>query len=91
MDFEWDEAKDEANIAKHGISFDEATGIFNGPILQREDSRRDYGETRFTAIGITEGKELFVAYTMRGQVVRIISARRSRRDERRTYRQTQAE
>ena len=91
MNFEWDEDKNEANIAKHGISFDDPTGIFNGDILRREDNRRDYGETRFTAIGVTAGTELFVVYTMRREVVRIISARRARRDERRTYRQAQAE
>ena len=88
MDFEWDERKNEANIAKHGVDFDEATGIFKGSVLERIDNRRDYGEPRITAIGLMEGMELFVVYTMRGEVRRIISARRARRNERRAYRQT---
>ena len=88
MEFEWDEAKNLVNIAKHGIDFDDAIGIFNHRILERVDNRRDYGETRTRAIGLSSGRELFVIYTMRGEVRRIISARRASRDERRAYRQT---
>ena len=88
MNFEWDKAKNEANIAKHGIDFDDALRIFTGQILEWVDNRRDYGETRTTATGVSEGTELVLVYTMRGQVHRIISARRARRDERRVYRQT---
>jgi uncharacterized protein len=89
VDFEWDEAKSEANVAKHGIDFDDAIGIFDGRILEWVDARRDYGETRIIAVGVLEGQELVLVYTMRGQVCRIISARRARRDERRTYHQAQ--
>lgn len=88
MDFEWDEVKNQSNIAKHGIHFDDAIKIFAGLMLERVDNRRDYGETRITATGISDGRNLVVVYTMRGQVHRIISARRARRDERRAYRQT---
>ena len=87
MEFEWDEAKNEANMAKHGIDFDDAIHIFTGRIFERVDNRRAYGETRTSAIGVASGQELVVVYTMRGQVCRIISARRARRDERRAYRQ----
>ena len=87
MDFEWDEAKNEANIAKHGIGFLGAARIFDGPTLTFEDARRDYGETRMVAIGLLEDQETQVVYTMRGQLCRIISARRARRNERRAYRQ----
>ena len=87
MNFEWDEAKNEANIAKHGISFLSAARVFDGPILRYPDTRRDYGEARILAIGLAEGTELAVVYTERGEAIRIISARRARRDERRTYRQ----
>jgi uncharacterized DUF497 family protein len=52
MYFEWDEIKNKANIAKHGIDFDEAIGIFRGFVLEKIDNRRDYGERRFTAIGV---------------------------------------
>jgi uncharacterized DUF497 family protein len=40
--FEWDRKKDAANLKKHGICFDEAKEIFNGPVLTRRDNRRDY-------------------------------------------------
>jgi hypothetical protein len=88
IDFEWDQGKNEANIAKHGIDFDEAIGIFEGFVLERVDNRRDYGEVRIAATGVAEGRELAVVYTIRGEVRRIISARRARRNERRAYRQT---
>jgi uncharacterized DUF497 family protein len=89
VEFEWDEAKNKANILKHGIDFDDAIGIFNGQVLERVDARRDYGEMRIIAIGVVEGRELVLVYTMRGRMCRIISARRARRDERRTYRQAE--
>ena len=57
--------------------------------LDREaDDRQDYGEIRFAAIGIVEDVELYVVYTMRGDVTRIISARRARKDERQEYHHT---
>ncbi|HEU0022788.1 MAG TPA: BrnT family toxin [Dehalococcoidia bacterium] len=87
MKFEWDEAKNERNIAQHHIDFVEAKLSFEGNVLAFVDDRRDYGETRIVAIGLAEGRELTVVYTMRGDVVRIISARRARRDERRAYRE----
>jgi uncharacterized DUF497 family protein len=85
--YEWDEAKNAANIAKHRIDFDEAVRIFEGPVLENIDRRRDYGEVRIVAFGEVDGRELTVVYTMRGENPRIISARRSYKNERRTYRQ----
>lgn len=87
MDFEWDEAKNLANIAKHGIDFTRAKEIFSGPTVDFVDHRRNYGETRRAVIGMVEGREVYVVYTVRGEVYRIISARRAKRDERRAYRQ----
>ena len=89
MDFEWDEAKSRRNLAKHGISFEEAARTFAGPVFREVDDRRTYGETRFRVYGMVEGRLLCVAYTMRGDCVRIISARRASRVERRTYGQIQ--
>ncbi len=88
MDFEWDEAKNRANIAKHGIDFTRAKEIFSGPTVNFLDHRRNYGEIRRVAIGLVEGREVYVIYTVRGEVYRIISARRANRSERRAYRQT---
>jgi uncharacterized DUF497 family protein len=72
-----------------GFDFEFATLIFDGPILERADQRRDYGETRFIAIGLAQGIALTVVYTDRVEsgawVRRIISARMSNRHERQTY------
>jgi hypothetical protein len=87
VNFEWDEGKNEANIAKHGISFLSAARIFDRPTLEFVDDRRGYGETRVAAIGAIGEADLLVIYTMRGDTCRIISARRANRNERRSYRQ----
>jgi uncharacterized DUF497 family protein len=88
MEFEWDENKRYTNLSKHGIDFVRAAAIFNSPILEREDNRYDYDESRLIALGETNGIVLFVVYTMRGSVYRIISARRATKREQRQYYQT---
>ena len=90
MRFEWDEAKSETNLDEHGFDFAFASLIFDGPTVEVEDRRRDYGERRVVAIGIADGVHLTVVYTdrevSRAQVARrIISARRSNRHERKIY------
>lgn len=85
LEFEWDEAKNETNFGKHGIDFDFAIGIFEGFTIEDEDDRRDYGETRMRVIGETAGNVLLVVYTPREPRLRIISARKARRDERKRY------
>ena len=87
MAFDWDAGKNAANIAKHSIDFADAARMFEGPLLERVDDREDYGETRIVAVGVVEGRELFVVYTMRGENRRIISARKANRHEREAYRQ----
>lgn len=52
MDFEWDEAKNAENQTKHGMSFEEATPIFDGPILTKIDDREEYGEMREISMGM---------------------------------------
>ena len=83
--FEWDPIKDELNTRKHGINFDTAAKIFDGPRLEKEDTRRDYGEIRIIALGQSEAGILCVVYTRRNSVIRIISARKANRDEREEY------
>jgi uncharacterized protein len=88
--FEWDEAKSEANLRERRFDFGFSSLIFDGPILEVEDRRQDYGERRIVAIGIADEIHLTVVYTDRelgkGQTVRrIISARRSSRRERKIY------
>lgn len=85
LEFEWDEAKDESNFRKHGIDFDYAIGIFEGFTIEDEDDRQDYGETRMRVIGKTAENVLLVVYTAREPRLRIISARKARRDERERY------
>jgi len=56
MNFEWDEAKNRANIKKHAFDFAEAEEMFRGFILVRPDTREDYGEERWIAIGMIQGR-----------------------------------
>jgi len=86
MEFEWDEGKARANLKKHGIGFDEAKHIFDGPVLTRTDDRRDYGEVREISIGtLSSEATLLVVHTARGQKTRLISARKANRRERAIY------
>jgi uncharacterized DUF497 family protein len=82
--FEWDEDKAESNFRKHGIDFDEAVEVFYGsPLLRRSDRGN---EERWVAIGKTEDRFIAVVFTRRKDRLRIISARRVRKDEKRAYR-----
>ncbi len=83
--FEWDPIKDQINFTKHLIHFSTAAKIFDGPILKEEDTRQDYGEPRISALGRSEGRILYVVYTRRNSVIRIISARKANKDERAEY------
>lgn len=80
--FEWDEAKSEANLKARGFDFAYAALIFAGPTLELDDDRADYGERRVQAIGRVGADVLFVVYTWRGEIRRIISARLANRKER---------
>ena len=84
--FEWDEDKNRANRLKHGISFEEAQAIFDGPIRTAPDLRKGYGEERYLAVGrLGEAIVVVVVFTPRGQRMRSISARKANREERRAY------
>jgi len=92
MNFDWDNNKNQSNIAKHGISFEEAIAIFDDPnILNYEDTRFNYGETRFVSIGqiilVTQQKmvSIVVIHTQRNQTIRLISARKANERERKRY------
>lgn len=87
LEFEWHEAKAEANWRNHGVSFELAKTVFNDPFaIERIDDREDYGEQRFVIVGMAEGHVLlFVAYTEREQRVRLISARRVTQNEEEDY------
>lgn len=85
MEFEWDPAKAASNLAKHGVDFSAATKVFDDPNMRLRADPYPRGEMRFQAIGHVNGLVLFVSYTMRGEVRRIISARRANRRERQSY------
>ena len=90
-DFEWDDAKAAQNYAKHGVTFEAACDVFKDPFAIEEiDDRHDYGEERWTIIGAARGRLLFVAYTMRNDSVRIISARAAEPYEEREYHEQNA-
>ena len=86
MDFDWDKAKSEANLEKHGISFDEARHIFDGPVLTWVDDLQDYGEKRYISIGeLSQTAVLVVVHTERSGKTRLISARKANHQERKIY------
>jgi uncharacterized protein len=93
--FIWDPHKSESSLAQRGFDFAFATLIFDGPTLERDDERNDYGERRIVAVGLADGLHLTVVYTDRpggrGAIRRIISARRSNRRERRAYEENHQE
>ncbi len=86
--FEWDPAKAESNEPKHGVSFEEAKTVFwdeQGLLL--EDPDHASGEERFVLLGLSRSLRLLVvAHTLRrGDVIRIISARKATRHEAKQY------
>lgn len=85
LEFEWDEDKNRKNTQKHKVDFGEAKTIFDDPnAIEFEASRN--GEYRIVRIGKTATKFiLLVVYTIRGLVVRLISARQANKDERNLY------
>jgi uncharacterized DUF497 family protein len=88
--FEWDPTKAANNLRKHGVSFQTAARVFADPYALVEQDRIENGEERWQTIGVVEGVlMLMVAHAVREQgdieVIRIISARRANRRERRRY------
>ena len=87
MDFEWDPDKADANIAKHGVSFFDATEVF-GDVLSStfEDPDSSVGEDRYLIFGQTQrGTRMVVSFTERGDTIRLISARLMTARERVAY------
>ena len=90
LEFEWDPVKAKLNLKEHGVSFDEATTIFRDTlsITIADPDHSDY-EDRFIDIGMSHRRQLLVvAYTERKDNIRIISARRATRAERKNYEET---
>ena len=86
MSYTWAPKKNRSNIARHGIAFEDAVKIFEGPTLERMDDRFEYGEVRVYAIGIVNGIEITVIFTDVSRTERrIISAWKAERHEREAY------
>ncbi len=86
LTFEWDDAKAAGNEAKHGVPFDYAALVFLDPDrIDFDGSRPEEDEVRRKVVGVIEGRSFTVVYTMRGVVIRLISARRAIDQENRRY------
>jgi uncharacterized DUF497 family protein len=83
LKFEWDERKNQANLRKHGFDLCDAVPMFDGPMLAQPDTRQDYEERRWIAVGLTHGRVAVVAFAERGgDCIRIISLRKANQRER---------
>ena len=87
LSFEWDESKAKSNLAKHGVSFEEASTVFGDPLsLTIPDSAHAQVEARSIVLGQSHQRKLpVVVHTERGDNIRLISARPASRRERKTY------
>ena len=91
MTFECDEEKAEANVAKHGVSFEEAKTIFDDPLyVDFYDPDHSQDEHRYIMIGLSnQGRLLIASYAGRNDTVRLINARQVTRSEREAYEEGQ--
>jgi uncharacterized DUF497 family protein len=85
VNIEFDNAKDAANLAKHGVSLALGAVVLANPIGEFIDDRRDYGEQRMNAFGLVAGRLFACTYTIRNDARRIISVRRASRKEQRAW------
>jgi uncharacterized protein len=86
MRFEWDETKNRINVDKHGINFADVVEMFSHPMLTLLDNRLNYNEERWIGIGWLKSMMGVAVYTERkGDVIRIISARKATKQEVRHY------
>ena len=87
MKFEWDPRKAKLNLRKHGVSFEEATTAFRDPLsVTAPDLTHSTTEYRFVTFGLSsKGKLLTISHTELGESIRIITARRSTKQERKIY------
>ena len=87
MEFKWDEKKAAANLADHGVSFDEAKTVFDDPLyVDFYDPDHSYDEHRYVIMGESrQGRLLIVSFTEREESVRLISSREVTLSERKAY------
>jgi len=87
LTFEWDEEKADENVRKHRVSFDEAKTVFNDPFsVTIDDPDHSSDEHRYIDIGLSSKERLIVvSYCERGEIIRIISSRKAKKKEQRSY------
>ena len=87
--FQWDRHNAGKNWERHRVAVPECEDVFfNAPLVIREDAKHSQREPRFYCLGQTDaGRLLFVVFTIRGTLIRVISARDMSRKEREVYRQ----
>lgn len=90
--FAWDPAKAATNLAKHGVAFEDAALVFEDPFQRSRQDRHEGSEERWQTLGMVGGLALLVvAHTWQeadgSELIRIISARRATKQERREYEQ----
>ena len=86
MRFEWDEAKNRANLRRHRVDFADVPQVFDGPMYIALDEREEYGEERWIGIGFLKQAIVVVVFTERpDDTIRIISARKAQKHEREKF------
>jgi uncharacterized protein len=85
LKYEWDEAKNRKNLAKHGLNFEDAAQVFSGPRVTFDDDRFEYGEERLITLGLLAGRLVVMAHSPRADGTRIISMRKGNRREQEIY------
>ena len=88
MKHEFDPAKDESNLDKHGLSLADADGFEWETAVVREDARKQYAEQRFEATGYIGDRLHVMVYCLRPDAVRVISLRRANQREEKRYAET---
>jgi hypothetical protein len=91
MQFEWDDAKNASNQAKHGVAFEDAAIVFEGRTMTWLDERYRFTEPRLLTFGELAGRVVVIAHTVRGDRTRIISMRKANARETARYRERLAE
>lgn len=92
MEFEWDQDKSDACFTERGFDFAYVLHAFmDAERLISKDFRWDYGEDRYQLLGAIDGRVFFVVYTLRGSMIRIISARKANQREVNDYENSERE
>ena len=91
LEFEWDPEKAQSNLKKHRVSFEEASTVFDDPLfITFLDEEHSIDEERYITLGLSRTNDLLlIAHTDREGTIRIISARKATKNERRFYKEAE--